>query len=255
MNGLQRLGARDWRRITPPILEADWPQPPVVPAEPTDKIGLDAIFEAIGRCCETCDLCGGPVMDETPGRAGLRMVDLWICPQPFRKVRASLQQLTHAVLGSGASPTDVYREDSRIIDWYSWTSNGELFSLRAEMVESEGYWSSHIQAGRCRAEDVIDMWQMAGDMPALVTRVDVDPSDDKEKRLRFGYFTRCLVHARGCQNAELDRLWPRVRSLAEDQSITTIHISPEDCSGRSVTFSVERSHDGRWNGGPWSPKN
>jgi hypothetical protein len=251
-NALERVGKQDWRRIAPTTL--DWPRVAVVPAEPAEQLGLHAAAERIERCCETCELCGGPVTDEAPKRTGLRMVDLWVCPRPLRSVRDSLQRLTQAVVVSSAKPTSVYRDDSRMIDGYSWISNGELFTLRADTIASDGGWIGHFQVGRCRSEDVIDTWQIDGDVTVRVTRADVQASKGKDKELWFAYFTRCLAQDRACRNTELDRLWPRLRALADRQTITRVSIDAEDCSGSSVAFSLERSREGPWKGGLWSPK-
>ena len=84
--------------------------------------------------------------------------------------------------------------------------------------------------------------------------MDVDARNDPDKELSFDYSTRCLLGDRACLTNELDRLWPTLRSLADGQSIARINIWPEDCSGSSVALSLERSREGLWKDGLWSPK-
>jgi hypothetical protein len=257
--GLERIAKRDWRTTTRTTLETEWPQVTVLPCdppqpEPAAQPGLEAAAESVARCCEACELCGGAVMDEAPASTSLRMVDLFVCPRPLRSARAELQRLTQAVGGPGAKPTSTYRDDSRTIDGYSWISNGELFTLRVESFAVDGGWLGHFQVGRCRSEDVIDTWEIDRDVAIRVTRADVEAPNGKGKQLRFAYFTRCLTGDRACHNTELDRLWPTLRSLADRQTITWIEISSEDCSGSSNAFRLERSPEGLWKGGLWSPK-
>ena len=257
--GLERIAKRDWRITSRTTLETDWPQVAVLPCEPPQsesatQPGLQAAAKSVARCCEVCELCGGAVMDQVPASTGLRWVDFFVCPRPLRSARAELQRLTEAFVGPRAKPTSTYREDSRTIDGYSWISNGELFTLRAESFLVDGSWLGRFQVGRCRAEDVRDTWRIDRDFEVRVTRIDVDARNDKDKELSFDYSTRCLLGDRACLNNELDRLWPTVRSLAEGQSITRINVWPEDCIGNGVALSLERSREGLWKGGLWSPK-
>jgi hypothetical protein len=87
VRGLERVNARDWRQIDGRALEADWPQ--AVPCEPGKGGGLKGATEQIASCCEQCERCGGAAMDGTT-QAGLRIVDLWICPRPLESQRAAL---------------------------------------------------------------------------------------------------------------------------------------------------------------------
>jgi hypothetical protein len=80
----KRLGASRekrlaWRQIDRPLLEKQFPGIPVPTSAAAPPAGLSAIAERIDALCQTCDLCGGVVLDEQ--RGGVRSVDLWICPR------------------------------------------------------------------------------------------------------------------------------------------------------------------------------
>ena len=165
-------------------------------------------------------------MDEAPASTSLRMVDLFVCPRPLRFARAELQRLTQSVVGPGPKPTSTYRDNSRTIDGYSWISNGELFTLRAESFAVDGGWVGHFQVGRCRAEYVIDTWRIDRDFEVRVTRMDVDARNDPDKELSFDYSTRCPLGDRACLNNELDGCGPNYDPLQ------TVGASHESISGR-----------------------
>jgi hypothetical protein len=247
--GLEKVSARDWRQIDRSVLEADWPQ---LPCEPGNG-GLPGIAEVISSCCEKCELCGGAAMDEGPG---LRMADLWVCPRPLESQRAALQVLVQAVIGSrpDIKATSTSRTDDRFIEGYSWVSNGELFTLRADAIRTDDVWIGNFQLGRCRSENVIDTWRIDADITVRVIGADVKPSTGKERVLWFQYVSTCLRRDGPCQATELDQLWPRLRSLAGRHEATAITITAEDCAGSSVSFQVDRASDGQWKGGLWSPK-
>jgi len=116
VRGLERLNTRDWREIDRSGLEADWPRG--VPCEPGEKGGLKGAAEQIARCCEQCEMCGGARLDEGAAQAGLRIVDLWMCPRPWEAQRAALQRLTQAVVSSrpNMKPTTAQRTDARVIE-------------------------------------------------------------------------------------------------------------------------------------------
>jgi hypothetical protein len=71
---------------------------------------------------------------------------------------------------------------------------------------------------------------------------------------RFAHVSTCLIHDGECRGRELDRLWPALRARAEQEKATAIHIASEDCTGRSLAFRLARGPDGRWTGGPWTPR-
>lgn len=252
--GLERLSTRDWRQIARGALEADWPQ--AIPCETGNEGGLTGAAEQIARCCERCEMCGGAAVDEGPTQAGLRGVDVWICPRPLESQEAALQRLAQAALGSkpDLKPTSAHRTDARIIEGYSWVSDGELFMLRTDAIKTDGDWMGNFQLGRCRSEDVTDTWRVDGDQTLRVIRADVESTSLTERVLFFDYVTTCLVRDRSCHAMELDQLWPTLRSRADQQQVTGIQLSAENCVRHSVGFRLERAPDGQWKGGIWSPK-
>jgi len=254
VRGLENLNTRDWRQIDRSALEADWPQ--AVPCEAGSEGGLKGAAEQIARCCERCEMCGSAAMDEGPTQAGLRIVELWICPRPLESQRGALQRLTQAVVGSkpDPKPTSADRGDARIIEGYSWVSGGELFMLRTDAIRTDDDWMGNFQLGRCRSEDVTDTWRVDGDDSVRVIRADVERSTTDDSELRFEYVTTCLIEDRSCHASELDQLWPTLRSRAGQQRVTAIHLSAENCVGSSISFRLDRGADGQWKGGVWSPK-
>ncbi len=253
VRGLERLSARDWRQIDRSALERDWPQ--AVPCEPGKARGLEGAAEQIASCCERCDMCGGAAIDEASTQAGLRIVDLWICPRSLEAQRATLQRLTQAVVSSkpNLKPTSAHRTDARVIEGYGWASDGELFMLRADSIRTDDAWMGNFQLGRCRSEDVTDSWQVDGENTVRVIRADVEGTGN-ERVLRFDYVTTCLLEDRSCHARELDQLWPSLRSRADQQQVTGIQLSAENCIGGSISFRLDRGADGQWKGGVWSPK-
>jgi hypothetical protein len=253
VRGLERVNARDWRHIDRSALEADWPQP--VPCEPGQEGGLKGAAEQIARCCETCEMCGGAATEAGPKQGGLRIVDLWICPKPFDSQRATLRRLTQAAVGSKPDfkPTSAHQTDARVIEGYSWASNGEFFTLRADAIKTDDAWMGNFQLGRCRTEDVIDTWRVDGDGAVRVIRADVEGTTATDRELSFEYVTPCLLEDRSCHARELDQLWPTLQSRADQQQVTAIQVSAENCVGRSVSFRLDRARDGQWKGGIWSP--
>jgi hypothetical protein len=254
VRGLERVSARDWKQIDRTALQSDWPQP--VPCEAANEGGLKGAAEQIARCCEKCEMCGGAAMDEGPTQSGLRIVDLWICPRPLESQRAALQKLTQAAVGSkpNLKPSSAHRTDARVIEGYSWASDGELFMLKADSIRTDDAWIGNFQLGRCRSEDVTDSWRVDEDNTVRVIRADVERSTNENSELRFEYVTTCLIEDRACHATELDQLWPTLRSRAEQQQVTGIQITAENCVGHSVGFQLERAPDGQWKGGVWTPK-
>jgi hypothetical protein len=186
----------------------------------------------------------------------LRVVDLWVCPQPLQSQRAALQVLVQAVIGSkpDIKATSASRTDERFIEGYSWVSNGELFTLRADAIRTDDAWIGNFQLGRCRSEDVTDTWRINADITVRVIRADVKRSTGEERVLWFQYVSTCLRGDHPCHATELDQLWPELRSLAGRHEATAIQITAETCVGSSVSFQLDRASDGQWKGGIWSPK-
>jgi hypothetical protein len=236
-------------------LEVDWPRVSVFPCAPDDKGGVQAVVDHIASCCETCELCGGPVLNNGPSLAGLDMVDLWVCPRPLQSQRAALQRLRQAAIGFKRQvKASAYRTEARMIEGDSWVSKGELFTARADAIATGNGWMGNFQVGRCRSEDVKDTWQIDRDVTVQVTGTDVTTGDGNESVLSFSYLTTCLLEDRDCQATELERLWPTLRSLAGRRKVTAIHVILENCVGASTAFRLDRSSDGQWKGGIWSPK-
>jgi hypothetical protein len=221
------------------------------------EYGLSAATEHIARCCEACELVGGAAIDEATAPVGLRTVDLWVCPRPLQAQRAALETLTQAVIGSKATPkqpTSISRRDARIIEGYSWVSNDELFTVRADAIKTDDDWIGNFQLGRCRSEDVTDTWRINTDVTVRIIRADVERSTGNDSVLWFDYLTACLLEDRACHATELDQLWPTLRSLAGRQQVTGIQVSAETCVGSTVSFRLDRTSDGQWKGGIWNPK-
>ena len=254
VRGLERVAVRDWRQIDRSALEGDWPQ--AVPCEAANERGIEGVKEEIARCCETCEMCGAAAIDEGPTEVGLRAVDLWICPGAEESQRAALLALTQAVVGSKPTlkPNSAHQTDSRVIEGYTWTSNGELFMLRADAVRTDEEWMGNFQLGRCRSEAVADTWRVNGENIVRVIRAEVEGSSADDKVLWFEYVTTCVLEDRGCHATELDQLWTTLRSLADRQQVTAIQLVAETCVGSSVGFRLDLAADGRWKGGIWSPK-
>jgi hypothetical protein len=126
--------------------------------------------------------------------------------------------------------------------------------LTTNAVETRGAWLGHFRWGRCQAQDAVESWRVDGDHVVSVTQADVEHGDGGEAALRFAYVSTCLVQDGACRDRELDRLWPSLRARAEQDNVSAIHISTEDCTARSLTFHLDRAPDGRWTGGPWAPR-
>jgi hypothetical protein len=249
--GLERLAARDWRQIDRAALEADWPQ--VRSCQGASGPGLEGIVESIGRCCDTCELCGGVAVDERPSPGGLRIVDLWLCPKPLPSQEAALRRLTRAATSSkpDITATSVSRTDERVIEGYSWVAGGEWFTLRTDAIRTGETWIGNVKLGRCHSEAVTDTWRVGGDTTVRVIRAGVERGN--ESALEFEYASICLFEDRACHATELDRLWPTLRSVASRHNVTAIEITAENCVGSSLSFRLDRSPEGWWRG-LWSPR-
>jgi hypothetical protein len=140
-----------------------------------------------------------------------------------------------------------------VIEGYSWASDGELFMLRADAIRTDDAWMGNFQLGRCRSEDITDSWRVDGENTVRVIRADVEGTGN-ERVLWFEYVTACLLEDRSCHAGELDQLWPTLRSRADQQQVTGIQLSAENCVAGSISFRLDRRADGQWKGGVWSPK-
>lgn len=249
--GIERIVGRDWRHTGRAVLEKEWPRVPNVAAsEAGPPTGLGALTEHIGRLCETCDGCEGVGMDDD--ERGLRVIDLWICPRTLTGVRSALLALTRAAVGPERTANSVYKTEERVIEGYSWASSKDVFTLRADAISIDGGWIGNFMLGRCGMENVQDAWQAADNRTVYIRDADIEEGPNRV--LRFTYVTICLIEDAPCRATELDGVWPTMRSLAERQRATQILVSAEDCSGRSISFDIQRSGDGQWKGGLWSPK-
>jgi hypothetical protein len=246
--GIERIVGRDWRKTGRAVLEKEWPGVPNIAAGP--PTGLGALTEHIGRLCETCDGCGGVGMDAE--ERALRVIDLWICPRTLTGVRSALVALTRAAVGPERTANSVYKSEERVVEGYSWASSKDIFTLRAAAVPVDGGWIGNFMLGRCGIEDVQHAWQAADKRTVYIKHADIE--EDANRVLRLTYITTCLTEDFPCRAIELDGVWATMRSLAERQGATQILVTAEDCSGRNVSFDIQRSGEGQWKGGLWSPE-
>lgn len=252
--GLGFVGTRDWRHLDRRTLDESWPQPAACEDTTRTVADMKDAFHQLGRCLRQCEMCGGVAFDESASQGGLRLVDLWIAPRPLDEQRAALQQLTREAVGSAPplTPTSVRQTDDRVIDGRSWVSHGEMFTLKTEALKIGDAWVGHVQVGRCRAEEVIDRWDVDGPEVVHVNRLDVEGAGG-DRALWFEYTTACLDGDAACRAGELDRLWPTLRARADETKVGKIVIAASGCVLNSTTFDLDRGADGQWQGGLWNP--
>lgn len=252
--GLGFVGTRDWRQLDRPTLDAGWPQPAACEDTTRAEADLKDAFHQLDLCLRRCEMCGGVTFDDGASQGGLRLVDLWIAPRSLDEQRAALRQLTREAVGSTSplTPTTVRPTDDRVIDGQSWVSHGEMFTLKTEALRVGDAWVGHVQVGRCRAEEVIARWDVAGPDVVRVTRLDVEGAGG-DRALWFEYTTACVDGDAACRAGELDRLWPTLRAQADQEQVGRIVIAASGCVWNSITFGLDRGADGRWKGGLWNP--
>ena len=251
VRGVEGVSARDWQQTDRRALQAEWPE--AVPCDTGAVTGPEGTAAAIAHCCEACEVCGAAAGHADSPEAGLRAVELWVCPRPWDRQQAALRTLARA---AGAAPerTSVNRTDDRVIEGYTWTRADASFMLMTNAIETEGAWLGHFLLGRCPAREAVESWRVDDGPVVSVTRADVERGENGHAALSFEYVSACLVHDGGCRDRELDRLWPALRARAEQEKASAIHIATEDCTARNIAFRLDRAADGRWSGGPWTPR-
>lgn len=247
VNGLAQLRAAKWRGVDRTEIRKLWPRVPLLPCEPsTAQPGISAAADYLARCCETCELCGGVAFDDAFGQratsSGLRLVDIWLARPTFMASNKILRSLATAALPVSISskPTSTSHFESRIIDGYSWDADGARYQMRVDAIASGSVWLGHFQVGRCTPRG-----------PAI--RAQAEGASAQGTSLSLSHATQCLREDLACWKAELDQIWPKLRSLAAGRTIAAIDIELEDCFGGSTAFQVTRSKDGQWSG-LWRPK-
>ena len=260
VKGLAQLRDANWRAIDRTEVTKLWPRVPLLPCDPgPPQPGLEAAADHLARCCAACELCGGVAFDE-PGTGGtngsrpsFRLVDVWLSRQTFDSSKGILAALTTAALPRGLKPTSASHSESRIIDAYTWGSDGVQFQMRVDAIASGSVWVGHFQVGLCSSSGPTESWRVGGDKAIPVLSAEAAESPGQGTVLSLSFATQCLLEDRACWTAELDQLWPRLQSLAAGRAIAAADIEVEGCLGSSVSFQVTRSTDGRW-AGVWTPK-
>ena len=110
-----------------------------------------------------------------------------------------------------------------------------------------------VQIGRCGALPVLARWPMSDEWTVDVTELRYEMSDGAGQELSFGYASRCAISDIRCFGNELDAIWPKLQPLAERDGVHALTIGIEECLGASVSFTLHRSTDGRWDRSLWSP--
>ena len=141
----------------------------------------------------------------------------------------------------------------RIIDAYSWVTDGVPFQMRVDAIASGGVWVGHFQVGRCSSPGPTEKWRVGMDTVIPVLNAEATERPGEGTVLSLSYATQCLLQDRACWTAELNQLWPTLQSRAAGRPIAVIDIGVEGCLGDSVSFQVTRSKDGRW-AGLWTPE-
>jgi hypothetical protein len=254
IEGLVQLREANWHDIHHEAIKKLWPHVPLLPCRKGPEVGLEAAAGYLATCCETCDLCGGIALDDRGGAAGFRQVDIWMSRQSLGSTTSLLRTLTTAALPASVTPRSSSHSESRILDGYTWVSDDVLFKMRVDAIASDGVWVGHFQVGSCSSEGPIEKWRVGPDRVIRVLDAKAEETPDRRAALSLSYTTECLLEDRDCYGAELDQLWPKLRSLAAARAITAIDIGIQDCVGRGTFFQVSRSTDGQWGDALWTPK-
>lgn len=253
-NGLAQIRRANWQQTDQTEIEKLWPRVPVLPCQTGQQLGLGPAADYLARCCEACELCGGVSFEERVTGASFRLVDIWLSRQTFDSAQSTLRTLTTAALPEDSKPTSASHSDSRVIDGYSWDSEGTRFQMRVDAIASGGVWVGHFQVGRCSSPGPTETLPIGGDKVIRVRNAEAAERPGQGTVLSVWYSTQCLLEDRRCWNAELDQLWPSLRSVAGGRTIATVDVEVEDCLGGSVSFQSTRTKDGNWSG-LWTPAN
>jgi len=253
---LQRLGSLDWRQATRSTLAVDLPHLVVFPPLRETSPGLEAVATEVGRCCAVCPIWGGASLEQGPGAQGVWQTGFWVCPRSQVATGDIVQALKEAALPATSYTSSTTRAPYGSMELYSWVARRERFTMRVDEITTDQGVVGHIRVARCRAQDVIDTWPLAGHRTIAVLRPDIEHTDESARTLRFEYVTSCLTADAACIAPELDALWPRLKSRATDQSATHIVVWATNCTGETVGFGLDLTEDGTWKSGfrSWHPK-
>lgn len=244
------LSRLDWRELDEAAVVASWPEANLLPCDGNTSGGLGAYQEALRRCCVTCGTCGGPALTQSPDETGLQSISLMVCRKDGQEALDALKRLVDATISRALDRSfepgwTLGPERKHAVNSYRFRSHEQTFIVEARVGGDEGRWVGIFDLTRCYAREISERWILEDGTSVRILESEIDTSGETS-RLRFSYLTNCLIDDHSCMSDEAQRLWPRLRARAEDQGVTSVSWSTEDCRFASIGRGAHRRSDGEW---------
>jgi hypothetical protein len=136
-------------------------------------------------------------------------------------------------------PTSNASDDESLQSGYRWRFRGATSLADAEVYPFNERWVGTFALSRCRVPEAQEEWRFDDGATVQVTRTSVSDTND-ERFFHVSYLSECILADRDCVVAEGERMWPRLRPLAESHEATVVMIAAEVCwfEAQEVTYAI-----------------
>lgn len=226
------LGRMDWRSVDRSRLAELWP---AISCEPVAE-GPGSQGELTERCCQSCGTCGGQMVVKglDTSLVRLRSIGVLVCRETRDDVVRTIKRLIDVAVpekvdASYESPPSDLLENQRFMTAYRWQLREETSLLDASIYSwRDKRWVGTFTLSRCPAPQVLEQWVLDDGSMIDVTRISLNDTDH-DRWVNFSYVSECVLVDRDCILSEGERLWPRLKPLAERDRATAVAVYAESC--------------------------
>jgi hypothetical protein len=244
LESVAALSEMDWQSFDRARLTEIWPT--LICEFDADRPQTEA--ELADRCCQTCETCAGQLIVESLDKSLVRpkSIGVLVCRDERDEVMQTINRLTDKTVPASVDASFENQmsnalDDERYKSGYRWHLRETTSLADAAVYPWNEGWVGTFTLSRCRAPEVQEQWRLDDGTTVQVTYTSVSDTND-ERFLNVSYLSECILADKDCVVAEGERIWPRLRLLADSHEATVVMIAAQDCWSevQEVTYAIVR---------------